>query len=161
MGGVPVTLAYFAIILASVAQLAVAIVSAGLAWSFSRAMTVVGNMIEAHDNMRQAFDNMMAAFTHQEKAADNLAEWVVPPDQWAEVIELQKTFQGLGSEVRDYVIYCAKHGAYWAKSDNGYAKHVVDAKRFSAYEGSLIVLDRARNGDPIDCYTLVAVGKPE
>lgn len=161
MGGVPVTtVAWFAIIFASVAQLSVAVVIFLLALAFHQSLTAMGKTIEAHDEMRDSFDNMAETLLHQKEALDDLAAWVVPPDQWAEVIELQKTFRDLGSDVRDYVIYCTKHG-FWDKNDNGYATYLVDAKRFTAYEGTLIVLDRARNGDPHDCYTLVAVGKPE
>lgn len=118
-----------------------------------RAAQTTGNMIVAHDKMRKAFD------FHAE-ATDLLRGWVVPPAEWAEVIELHQSLRDLGADHRDYLIYCARNGGYWAQGDWGYTNEADKAKRFTAAEGLLLVLDRSRNGDPDDCYTLVAIGKP-
>lgn len=130
-------------------------------WVLFRETKTMGAMTENFMTQQLSFADMQTAFREQQRTLADLISWTVPSDEWAEVIELHQTVKERGGEKLDYLVYCAENGGFWATGDHGYTKFAVDAKRFSAYEGLLVVLDRARNGDPHDCFTLVAVGKPE
>lgn len=117
------------------------------------------NMITAFDGMGDAFDSMMGTFTHQQHSLQDLIEWTVPPEEWGEVISLHRAIRDKGSERCDYLIYCVRHNGFVNMRSQGYTLAHHEAKRFTAAEGLMLVLDRARNGDPEDCYTLVAVPK--
>lgn len=117
-----------------------------------RNQQILGNMITA-------FVGTQESFRYQQTALENLVTWTVPPEEWAGVIELHQQLRANGSELGDYLIYCNMHSGYWRANDQGYTPDRKEAKRFTAHEGLILVLDRARNSDPYDCYTLVRVGK--
>lgn len=130
-------------------------------WSMAtlKGLKVTENMITAFNDMDAAFKHMVEAFDSQQDSLEKVVEWTVPPEEWADTIELRNHLIANGSQLGDYLIYCQKNGGFWALGDDGYTPDKKRAKRFSAAEGLLLVLDRARNGDPYDCYTLIRVGK--
>lgn len=111
--------------------------------------------------MTAAFNDMIRAFNGQANTLADVHSWTVPPEQWAGVVELHRQMTDMGSELGDYLIYCHNHSGYWAATNQGYTPIRDEARRFSAAEGLILVLDRARNSDPFDCYVLIRVGKPE
>lgn len=111
--------------------------------------------------MITAFDSMAEALTYQQEALDNVISWTVPPGQWAGVVELHSTMRELGSELRDYLIWSVGREAWFKSTEDGYTKITSEAKRFTAPEALLLVLDRSRNADPYDAYALVGVGRYE
>lgn len=124
--------------------------------------TLDTNMITAFNFMNDAFTSMHSTFANQQKALDNVVSWTVPPEEWSAVIELHHQIAELNGRGRlEYVLHCNQNGGYWRIGDHGYTPDVAYAKRFSPGAALLLVLDRARNASPNDCYTLVAVAKQE
>lgn len=111
------------------------------------------------ENMITAFVGTQESHRYQQTALENLVTWTVPPEEWAGVIELHQQLRALGSELGDYLIWCHNHSGYWEAYDQGYTPDRKQAKRFTAQEGLILVLDRARNSNPHDCYTLIRVAK--
>lgn len=108
-----------------------------------------------------AFDSMVRAFTEQNRTVADVHSWTVPPEEWAAVIELHRQIREMGSELRNYLIYCHSHAGYVRYDNQGYTPIRDEARHYTAAEGLILVLDRSRNSDPFDCYVLVAVGKQE
>jgi hypothetical protein len=81
-----------------------------------------------------------------------------PPDS---VAKLYDQMRSVGSELRDYLIWHTGYASWYKSSDHGYTKVIDEAKRFTATEALMLVLDRARNADPHDVYALVGVGKQD
>lgn len=167
MGGLPVTFYAFASLAEALASLALAagvvfwtVVNLKMRGTQRDWIASFQNMHAAFDYMNDAFQNMQKTLTHQQADLNNVVSWTIPSEEWRDVIELHQqiwTFNGQGK--LSYVIYCQQNGGFWKVGDHGYTQDVSEAKRFTAAEGLILVLDRSRNGVPADCYTLVAVPK--